>query len=428
MKSRYLRSTLVFLILFSFAATVGAQTLKTGSAESGLGEDVILQWNRVMMATLAIPGQQPASVFPGRTAAMVHLAMFDAVNSIDGGYTKYLTEVPGTKHASQEAAAAQAAHDVLVALFPTRAAIYAAELELSLAGIEENRARQGQTIGAIVAANMIAARANDGWTATPPVYVLPTTPGNWQPTPPAHAAASFTHFGNVVPFGTTSSVQFTPNPPPAMTSAQYAADFNEAKSLGKSNSVTRTADQTQIAQVWAVGSGGTWNNVARNAAIEKGNSLIENARLFALLQMTFHDSLQATFTSKYTYGLWRPIHAIRRADEDGNANTEADPTWNSLIVNPPYPTYAGNAAGHGMGQATILAQFFGRDDIPVTINFSSPVATRSYPGFTAIADEQAISRIYGGIHFTFDSAAGQSIGRNVANYIYGNLMRPKCTP
>ena len=427
MKSRYLRATLVFLVLFSFAATGGAQTLKTDSAQFGLGEDVVLQWNRVMMATLAVPGQQPATVFNARSTSMVHLAMFDAVNSIDGGYTKYLTEVPGTKNASAEAAAAQAAHDVLVALFPTRAAIFAAELELSLAGIEENRARQGRTIGAIVAANMIVARANDGWSATPPVYVLPTTPGNWQPTPPANAPASLTHFGNVTPFGTTSSLQFTPNAPPAMTSAQYAADYNEAKSLGKSDSVTRTAEQTQIAQVWVTGPGVTWNNVARNVAIVKGNSLIENARLFALLQMTFHDSLQATFTSKYTYGLWRPIHAIRRADEDGNASTEADPTWNSLIVNPPYPTYAGNAAGHGMGQATILAQFFGRDDIPVTINFTSPVATRSYPGFAAIADEQARSRIYGGIHFTFDSAAGQSIGRSVANFIFGNSLRPKCT-
>ena len=427
MEIRYLRSTLVFLVLFSFAATGPAQTFRTDSPDLGGGEDVVLQWNRVMMATLAVPGQQPATVFNARTTSMVHLAMFDAVNSIDGGYTKYLTEVPGTKNASAEAAAAQAAHDVLVALFPTRVAIFAAELELSLEGIDENRARQGRTIGAIAAANMIAARSSDGWSATPPVYVLPTTPGNWQPTPPANAAASFTHFGNVLPFGTTSSVQFTPNPPPAMTSAQYAADLNEAKSLGKSDSITRTADQTQIAQVWVVGPGVTWNNVARNAAIAKGNSLIENARLFALLQMTFHDSLQATFTSKYTYGLWRPIHAIRRADEDGNASTEADPTWNSLIVSPPYPTYAGNAAGHGMGQATILAQFFGRDDIPVTINFTSPVATRSYPGFVAIADEQARSRIYGGIHFTFDSSAGQSIGRNVANFIFGNLLRPKCT-
>ena len=119
------------------------------------------------------------------------------------------------------------------------------------------------------------------------------------------------------------------------------------------------------------------------------------------------------------------FHAIRRADEDGNDGTVADPTWNSLFPSPPYPTYSGNAAGHGMGQATILAQFFGRDDIPQTVTFTSPAAVRSYPGFTAIADEQARSRVYGGIHFAFDNAAGQSAGRNVANYIFRNYLTPK---
>lgn len=394
------------------------------------GEEVVLQWNRVMFQTLAVPGQQPPTVFTGRTTAMVHLAMFDAVNSIDGTYNKYLTEVPGTKNASQEAAAAQAARDVLAALFPTREAIFDAELAMSLEGIEENRAKQGRDVGRTVAQNILAARANDGWTTPPPPYILPNTPGNWQPTPPANAPAAFTHFGVITPFALSGSGQFSPNPPPALTSAEYAADYNEEKSLGAVNSATRTAEQTLIAQIWASGPASTvtWNNVARNTAIASGNTTVENARLFALLHMTYHDALQSSFTSKYAYGLWRPVTAIRRGDEDGNPDTEPDPTWTPLIATPPYPTYAGNAASHGTSQAVILAQFYGRDDIPLSVSFPGPPATmRSYPGFAALANEQSRSRVYAGIHFNFDNTAGQSIGRNVANYIFANFLTRKCS-
>ncbi len=413
-------------ILFLILLVCGSTTAIAQPPEG----DVVLQWNRVVFGTIDLPGVHPPTVFSGRTTAMVHTAMYDAVNSIEGSHTPYLIDVPGHTNASPEAAAAKAARDVMAALFPSRTAIFDAELEISLQGIEKNRARQGQMVGAAVAAHMLSKRANDGWTASPPPFVLPTTPGNWQPTPPANAAAPFTHFGGATPFALAGSSQFIPGPPPAMTSEQYTADFNEARSLGSAASVTRTAEQTLIARIWASGpqSGQTWNNVARGVAISRGNTLAENARLFALLNITYHDSLQTTFTSKYTYGLWRPIHAIRRADEDGNPATDADPAWTSLIPSPPYPAYAGNAAAHSMGQATILAQFFGRDDMPLTVNFAGPpAATRSYPSFAELANEHGRSRIYAGIHFTFDNTAGQSAGRNVANYVFQNLLRPRCS-
>src|SRR5687767_11345496 len=195
-------------------------------------EDVILQWNRVLMETVLTPGQHPATIMPVRSYAMMHAAMFDAVNSIDGTFTPYLTDVAGTKNASLEAAAAQAAHDVLAALYPTRLAIFDTELANSLEGIEENRKRQGVKVGQVVAERLLAVRATDGWNATPPSYGLPPTPGNWQPTPPSFPAATFTHYPAVLPFAIASSSQFTPNPPPAMTSAEYAADFNEVKEIG----------------------------------------------------------------------------------------------------------------------------------------------------------------------------------------------------
>ena len=391
-------------------------------------EDVILQWNRVLMETVRTPGQQPATIMPVRSYAIMHAAMFDAVNSIDGSYTPYLTDVPGSENASIEAAAAQAAHDVLVGLYPTRAAIFDTELAISLQGIDENRAQQGIRVGQIVAERMLAARANDGWNVTPPAYSLPATPGNWQPVP---GSATFTHYPSVIPFGIISGTQFRPSPPPPLTSATYAADLNEVKELGSVSSATRTADQTHVAQLWAgVGTPTNflfvWNNVARTVATTRDITTVEKARLFAFTNFALHDALQTTFASKFYYGLWRPVSAIRRADEDGNANTTGDPTWSSLIAAPPYPSYAGNMAAIGTSQSTILGLFFGRDDIQFQHTWEGANgATRSYAGFGAMANEQERARVYGGIHFTFDNVAGQSVGRNVANYIFANVMRPR---
>ena len=391
-------------------------------------EDVILQWNRVLMETVRTPGQQPATIMPVRSYAIMHAAMFDAVNSIDGSYTSYLTDVPGSPNASIEAAAAQAAHDVLVGLYPTRAGIFDTELAISLQGIDENRAQQGIRVGQIVAERMLAARANDGWNVTPPAYSLPATPGNWQPAP---GSATFTHYPSVIPFGISSGTQFRPSPPPPLTSATYAADLNEVKELGSVSSATRTADQTHVAQLWA-GVGTTtnflfvWNNVARSVATARDITTVEKARLFALPNFALHDALQTTFASKFFYGLWRPVTAIRRAEEDGNASTTADPSWSSLITAPPYPSYAGNMAAIGTSQSTMLGLLFGRDDIPFQHTWEGPNGTtRSYAGFGAMANEQERARVYGGIHFTLDNVAGQSAGRNVANYIFANVMRPR---
>ena len=391
-------------------------------------EDVILQWNRVLMGTIRTPGQQPPTIMPVRSYAMMHAAMFDAVNSIDGTYTPYLTDVPGSKNASLEAAAAQAAHDVLAALYPTRLEVFDAELATSLEGIEEHRAQQGIRVGQIIAERLLAVRAADGWNVTPPPYVLPPTTGNWQPAP---APAGFTHYPAVIPFAITSNTQFAPNPPPSLTSAQYAADFNEVKEIGSATSATRTADQTQVARLWANVNTPTtvffvWNNVARTVALERGTTTVENARLFALINIAFHDSLLTTFTSKFQHGLWRPVTAIRRADEDDNPNTAPDVNWSSLIGNPPYPTYAGNNAAIGTSQATMLALFFGRDDLRFQHTWEGAGgATRSYAGFNVMADEQDRARIYGGVHFPFDNVAGQSAGRNVANYVFLNFMKPR---
>jgi PAP2 superfamily len=427
-RKRLIKSLLTIAVLLCSQLNVWALN---HSPALVLSEDVILQWNRVLRETVSTPGQQPPTIMPVRSYAMMHAAMFDAVNSIDGSYTPYLTDVPGSQHASLEAAAAQAAHDVLTALYPTRIGIFNAELAASLAGIDQNRAQQGIRVGQIVAERLLAMRANDGWNITPPSYSLAATPGNWQPTPPANAAATFTHYGSVLPFAVTSTAQFAPSPAPAMTSSEYSAAFNEVKEIGALNSLTRTADQTLVARLWAnVGTPTNflfvWNNVARTVALAQGISTVQKARLFALTNISLHDALQTSFASKFVHGLWRPVTAIRRADEDGNPDTAPDPAWSSLIASPPYPTYAGNMATIGTSQSTILALFFGRDDIRFSHTWEGAGgATRSYAGFASMANEQERARVYGGIHFTFDNVAGQSIGRSVGNYVFQNFMRPR---
>jgi hypothetical protein len=430
MNTRLYKCLLAIAVLICAQASAWAVN-NPGTNAPVFQEDVVLQWNRVLMETILTPGQHPATIMPVRSYAMMHAAMFDAVNSIDGSHTPYLTDVPGSQNASIEAAAAQAAHDVLAALYPARVSVFNDELAISLQGLEENRVQQGVRVGQIVAERMLAARANDGWNVTPPSYTLPTTPGNWQPTPPANAAATFTHYPSVLPFAITSATQFAPNPPPAMTSAQYAADLNEVKEIGSLNSATRTADQSLVARLWAnVGTPTNflfvWNNVARTVSLAQEISTVERARLFALTNISLHDALQTTFASKFEHGLWRPVTAIRRADEDGNAATSPDPAWSSLIATPPYPSYAGNMSAIGTSQSTILALFFGRDDIRFDHTWAGAGgATRSYSGFGAMADEQARARVYGGIHFTFDNVAGQSVGTNVANHVFSRFMRPR---
>ena len=431
MKKQYmLRGFLTLAILFCVQAFGGAQTTETIN-HALAGEDVVLRWNRVLMETVRTPGQHPATIMPVRSYAMMHAAIFDAVNSIDGTYTAYMTDVAGSKNASIEAAAAKAAHDVLVGLYPTRASVFETELNASLEGIDSYRAQQGIRVGQLVAARMLSARANDGWNVTPPSYTLPATPGNWQPTPPANSPATFTHYPAVIPFAIPSATLFAPAAPPAMTSADYAAALNEVKEIGSATSATRTADQTLVARLWANVNTPTnflfvWNNVARTVSEERLIDTVGKARLFALTNIALHDALQTAFASKFHYGLWRPVTAIRRADEDGNADTVADPSWSSLIGTPPYPSYAGNMATIGTSQSTVLAMFFGRDDIRFSHTWEGAGgATRSYQGFSAMANEQERARVWGGIHFTFDNVAGQSIGRNVGSYVFQNLMRPR---
>jgi hypothetical protein len=231
-----------------------------------------------------------------------------------------------------------------------------------------------------------------------------------------------------------SATQFLPPPPPVLTSARYAADLNEVKLLGKSDSAVRTAEQTTIAQLWSsvgttTGFFSVWNNVARDAVEARNLSLVETARVFALVNVSIHDALQTTQASKFVYGVWRPVTAIRAADTDLNPATDPDPAWLPLITTPPYPAYAGNLATIGASAARALQLAFGTNDIAVAVTWKGsgglPDVTRHFDGFGSAADEEAMARIYGGIHYRFDQEAGQQVGRSAAEFVFANFMTPR---
>ena len=396
--------------------------------------NVVVQWNRLAQAQY---GPGPSSI--QRTLAILHIAMFDAINSIERVYTRYRVNVRASAGASAEAAAAQAAHDVLSTLFPLQQAMYDATLATQLHGIPPGLARQGVSIGQRAAAAILEWRENDGWPATitpDPMYILPPFPGLWQPTPPANSFATFTFYPRVVPFALVTSTQFLPPPPPTLISPEYATDFNETKRVGSvlsEGAGDRTPEQTLKTEVFAgvntaIGFLHVWNIVAGTVAQSQGLSLIETARVFALLNVSLHDGLQTSLTSKFTYGLWRPVTAIRRAAEDLNPDTDADSMWTPLLNTPPYPTYAGNAACLGAASARALQLGFGRDDIPFSVTYPRTGGfsdvTWSFTGFDDLAVQQARSRIYGGIHFQFDSDASRSACPKVAEWAFAHYMVP----
>jgi hypothetical protein len=396
-----------------------------------LAGDVVLEWNELLLQSLT---SQPPRVPLSRNMAMVHLAMFDAVNAIDRSYESYEADVKSSRGASVEAAAAQAARDTLTALYPGRQADYDAALARHLEGIPNGRARQGIAVGKEAAREILAARVGDG-AADIETYTPPdNNPGTWEPTPPDFTPPTSAHVPSVTPFATESSAQFRPGPPPELDSAEYTTAFNHVKAIGSATSAVRTADQSLVAMLYRLPltNHQVWNRTAQTVARSQGNTLVENARMFALLNVGLHDGLQTSFASKFYYSLWRPITAIREAGDDGNDDTAADPTWMSLHPStPPYPSYAGNAATIGAVCATVLAEFYGTDDVSFAVDWSPygfPGVTRTYAGFGEAADEHARSREYGGIHFRFDSDAGQQIGRGVGEYVVDNFMSERDRP
>jgi hypothetical protein len=389
----------------------------------------VVQWNRTLLGIVRTPGAQPATIHPTRSFAIMHAAIYDAVNAIDRTHRPYLVRLSGvSRDASQEAAAAAAAHDVLVALYPAPAFKTAldAQLQQSLAQIPDgNDKTEGVRIGQTVAGRILALRSNDGSNAQPIHYVFGTAPGDYQSTPPNFPAQpQFTHWSRVTPFALERASQFRPGPPPALTSDTYSDAFNQIKSLGIVNSTTATADEALTGRFWNGAIQNYWNEIAQTASLAHGLTTAQNARLFALLNLSFADDVIAFYDAKYTYNFWRPVTAIRAADAGTNPETVADPNWLPEVgKTAPDPSYPGAHAVISAAGAEVLISFFERDHSE--FNVTSEVlkgVERSFTSFSAAAEEATLSRIFGGQHFRFDLTTGQRLGREVADFVVDNFL------
>jgi hypothetical protein len=366
---------------------------------------------------------------------MVHTAIYDAVNSISQTHNPYHISMAADPTTSREAAAAQAAYQVLLGLYPANQAKYETALANSLSAVPDGPSKvAGVNLGTAVGNAILAHRANDHSNDVV-AYTPGTDPGNWNPTPPAMGPALLPGWGLVTPFAMTSGSQFrSVDGPPELTSAEFTASFNEVKELGSATSATRTADQSAIAQFWADGGGtstppGHWNRIAQTVAEAQGNTIDENARMFALLNIAGADAAIACWDNKFTFNDWRPVTAIRNGDLDGNPDTAADPAWSSFIPTPPFPSYTSGHSTFSGAAATILADFFGTDDISFTSSAEGfAVADRSFDSFSEAAMEAMNSRLYGGIHWRYDNEDGLASGVALGQYVAENILQPVPEP
>lgn len=379
--------------------------------------DVVSQWNEQVFAS---GGPQIQ-----RTLAMVHVALFDAANAIEGRYTPYLSLPDPPVGASAEAAAASAAHGVLVRLFPTQATALASTLAASLANVPDGPGQDdGVLYGDLVAGLLYDARLDDNILEPGPVYVPGTEPGDYQLTTPGPPQPVNTNGPNWVPFSLRSVSQFRPNGPPRLTSKQYARDVLETQLIGSTTGSERTLDQEQIARWHTEQAHFPFNRIARAETAGDGRDLLDHARLFALLNLALADATASVFDAKYFYRFWRPVTAIRNADLDGNGDTDADPVWTPFLATPPHPEYP---AAHGVVQATaarVMTKYFGNHYAFSTTAATVPGATRSYESFDSYAEEGIFARILGGMHFRGSLEEGSRQGKKVGNWVLQNSLLP----
>lgn len=409
-----------------FALLAGICVVGVLAATSARADEVIF-WNQQAMQAIRNTSMNPPMA--SRALAIAHAAMYDAVNAIEGTHRPYNYQTLADPSCSKEAAVAQAAYATLSTLFPTQAVNLQAQLTARLALIPDGAPKTlGIGLGQTVGDAMLQARANDGSAFNPGPYTGGNNIGQWRPTPPGFANGLLPAWGQVTPFAMTSGSQFRQGPPPSVNSAEYTAAYNEVKELGSATSATRTADQTNMARFWADGGGtstppGHWNRIAQDVGMAQNNTLHENARMFALLNLATADSGIACWDMKYQYEFWRPVTGIREGDNDGNNDTVGDAGWTPLIGTPPFPGYTSGHSTFSGSAAVILARFFGTDNIAFTSSAEGfAVPDRSFTSFSQAATEAMNSRMYGGIHFRFDNEVGLLMGHGIGNHVYDNYL------
>jgi hypothetical protein len=395
------------------------------SDDGSNGVDILIQWNDVAL------GFFPAytSAFPHtRELALVNVAMHDAINSIHSHYATYAGEVPANHNASPEAAAAAAAYFISVKIHPELQDYLAGVYADSLSTIPNNHRRQkGIKVGKAAAKQLWSLRKNDGWDAPAPVYQFPTPgPGVWRPVPPAAADAPppFPQWRYVDTWAIDSAAQFLAPPPPALTSATFQDDFYEVKSIGAMGSLTRTQDQSEAAQWWALQPGAiVINRLAQQLVIEFEMDLYEAARVFALANIVFADVAIANIDSKETHQFWRPLTAI--TVDYGIPGLSIDPGWTPYLPTPPNQEYP---AGHPEGGGAtfgVLEHFFGACTLPSPIGYTSPNGVfRSFTSIPDVQEDVINARVAGGMHFRNSGEVGADLGRGIAQWALDHVLEP----
>jgi hypothetical protein len=401
---------------------------QTAYSVSAPGTDVILDWNATLLN--AIQAVETAPPIAARNAAIVHAAIFDAVNGIERRYTPYAVNVAAdfAAGASTVAAAAQAAYQVLVDLYPTQRSAFDRQLAQSLDEVPDGTAEtQGIRVGQFVADRILANRLSDGSAGSQDRYRPGNRPGDYQFTRVDNFVA-LAGFGEVTPFVIDAAGRFVPNDLPTYGSSRYATQLNQVQRLGEYNSTARTADQAEIALFWAYDRSDTfrppaqWNQIAQTVSMRENLSVLENARLFAHLNLAQADAGIVAWRTKYTYNQLRPITAVRVAGNDGNLDTTGDPNWQSFLPTPPFPDYISGHSTFGAAAAGVLNAYFG-EDYAFTVSSQEILGTyRSFQSFNQAAAENGDSRIFGGVHVQAANIDGLIAGQSVANYVLRNSL------
>ena len=383
--------------------------------------DKVTDWNAIGVQAALTAGNAGAA--GNVDMAYVHIAIYDSVNAIEGGYTVFAVSPshvpPG---ASSEAATVEAAYRTLRYLYPAQAAHLDAQYAASIATIPDGQAKlDGIAVGNEVAILFLAARVGDGRGANVP-YTPGTGPGAWIPTSPAPPATVW--LSQMRPFAIESPTQFRPEPPPSLDSEEWAADYNEVKRMGALNSSERTPEQTTLGRFFL--DPGLPQDAAglRQLAIERGLSLKDNARLFAQVYVADADAAIAGWDSKYHYGFWRPITAIRAGGTDGNPNTEADPTWTPLATTPNHPEYLSAHAFVDGAWTETLREFFGTKKLDVTLTSTTTGTSMSFSKTDDIVKAVEHARIFAGFHYRTSCVRGAVLGKKVAKYVAKNYFQP----
>jgi hypothetical protein len=416
---------------FRIIAVISLALALSGAATA---QNAVIDWNAIAVTTAlnGNPSISPGSATAGGTGlylAYMHLAIYDAVNAIDHRFQSYGPEIPAPAGASTDAAVISAAYNTLVFYFSDQSASLTTQYMSALAVIPDGQAKDdGVQVGKAAANSIIAMRAGDGRGANVP-YLFPAVPtaGVWIPTPPAQLSPLTPWVGQMVPFTMTSASQFLPDElPPALTSTQWADDYNQVKTLGAVNSVVRTAQQTEIGLFWTEQTSKQYARAFRALAAGRALSTSDTARLFAMVWTAFSDSFIGCMNAKYHFSFWRPVTAIQNGGIDGNSATVPDQTWTPLGTTPNHPEYPANHGCVSGAVATILKGYFGTPNVNFTVSSTvfNPAHVHTFNNTKDLEQEVGDARIYAGFHYHHSVVQGFVLGQHVAQYVLVNFFQP----